>query len=129
MDRTTHRAQGTLQDALSRLERALRADDPYLLRDAAVTAWRALLSATDAFLQGRGVDPPASTAERRRALAQLERAEPQLAGLRLRERLAALERLVYQDAFVERCLDPQALARDIRQGLAPLVRDLLGSRA
>ncbi len=94
-------ARGFHRHALGELREWRLTDDPILLRDAAEKTWGAIIMASNALLESRGVKPPDGTNSRMNEIIRLENRDRRLRALGLSEAFDTAKGILHQDCFYE----------------------------
>ena len=87
--------------ALGELREWRITDDPILLRDAAEKTWGAVIMASNALLESRGITPPSGTNARKNAIISLENGDRRLRALRLSRMFKDVKEILHQDCFYD----------------------------
>ena len=94
-------ARGFHRHAQRELREWRLTDDPILLRDAAEKTWGAIIMASNALLESRGVKPPDGTNSRMNEIIRLENRDRRLRALGLSEAFDTAKGILHQDCFYE----------------------------
>ena len=117
--------------ALGELREWRITDDPILLRDAAEKTWGAVIMASNALLESRGITPPSGTNARKNAIISLENGDRRLRALRLSRMFKDVKEILHQDCFYDgNCpteLVTDWISRDARAYLEDVSR-VVGAR-
>ncbi len=114
-ERTSKRGGRLLPKGFGGAGEGKRDSDPLKVRDAAEKAWNAVVQATNALLAKRNFPLPQSHIERRRTLGELERQDPEVRELGLRDRFMARAQSLHEECFYEGYCPVEILERDLEK--------------
>lgn len=101
--------------AIEEIEKGIKENDNYKIRDAAEKLWNAIIQASNALILYYLDIVPSSHWERRKLLEKLEEMKPEIERYGFRDRYAARERYLHELTFYEGIIDIDLLKIEVKK--------------
>ncbi|MFQ6071878.1 MAG: PaREP1 family protein [Methanosarcinales archaeon] len=115
MSKYIDEAKKFYEEAVIELERGKKENNTILIRDAGEKAWNAVLQATNALIESRGMSIPTSHHERRKKILEIARIEHKIREKGIRDRYMAREQSLHEDCFYDGIFTLSLLEEDIQK--------------
>lgn len=103
------------EEAVKELERGIKEGSDILIRNAAEKGWNAIVQATNYLMEKKGLPVPENHRQARLQLAILEREDPCIEALGLRDRYMARFQTLHSDCFYQNIWTIEGLRRDLEK--------------
>lgn len=113
------------EESVKEFERGKKEENMILIRDAGEKAWNAVLQATNALIENKGMNIPTSHHERRKTLLELAKIEKRIREKGIRDRYMAREQRLHEDCFYDGIFTISSLEEDI-QKVKKYIEDIKG---
>jgi uncharacterized protein (UPF0332 family) len=115
MNKYIEEAKKFYEKAVEEFEKGKKEGDMVKIRDASEKAWNAIVQATNALFEKRGMKIPRSHAERRNGLDELAIKDPKVKEKGLRDRYMARDKSLHEHCFYEGHCPLPLLEEDIQK--------------